>query len=329
LVCALLGVAGCSAVKGIAGDMGVPVRSIDRANELGAIESAKNAKLDPGSYVFVGKDGTPKTSFKLGEPVTGNLQATASPQQWYRKYTGDLQAQHGDVDAHLWVDAQSIAIGRLQLDIDGWSSPTNISVDLWTGDDSQMPLSEKFSRAGGWLEESLYALAADQLPNGSHEVRFELYLGASHPDAADKPPIAAGSYTLVVDDAGRKALARQTKRSPPKASKEFAAENKRVYDIVNALAEDVGAKVYVARSTSIWAVERDVFQQPIRRRIYSDVVFQKDGACSYRHNADFCQDHMGGGNYGDMYYCDQFSLFKGTPGAGLFAIPCGAASKMK
>src|SRR5690348_14407097 len=111
LVYAAFGLAGlgsyaCGAMKGIAGDMGVPVRQGERAGELAEQDAARKRDLKPGVYEFSASEGgAPRTSFRLGEPITGTLRASASPEEWYRKYTGDLaEAGRGRVLPSLFID---------------------------------------------------------------------------------------------------------------------------------------------------------------------------------------------------------------------------------
>ena len=78
LAWAAAGLVGCGMVKGVAGDMGVPVKTGDRVGELAEQQNAKNRNLAQGAFVFDAGDGTPRPAFRLGEPIVGRLQAMAS-----------------------------------------------------------------------------------------------------------------------------------------------------------------------------------------------------------------------------------------------------------
>lgn len=335
LAWAAAGLVGCGMVKGVAGDMGVPVKTGDRVGELAEQQNAKNRNLAQGAFVFDAGDGTPRPAFRLGEPIVGRLQASASAFEWYAKYTGDLDAdKEGVVVPMLFVDGHKVYHGEKSLKAEDWNTTKALELVLWDGGDKQMPLTH-FDVQGGhqWsdqsetVEERFYDEVADRLPAGEHEIRFEVHVYAGLQD--NKPPFAAGAFTLIVDDAGRKALAAQSKRVPGPPQRSYAADDRAVKELANDLAKQADAELFLARTAGTWGVELDAFQQPIRRHLTANFVYKQGGGCRWRKEARLCQDHLGGGRYGDFYYCDDYKIFEGKPGYGLYAIPCGAAAKLK
>lgn len=335
-VCAAAGMLiGCGMVKGVAGDMGVPVKTGDRVGELAEQQNAKNRNLAQGTFVFDGGDGTARTTFRLGDRIVGTLQASASPEAWYQKYSGDMNtASQGQVLPQLFVDGKKVYDGEKNLKAEEWNTAAPLKLVLWDGSDKDTPLTRFDGHSGfQWgedqrtVEERFYDEVADRLPMGEHEIRFELHIWAGQKDG--KPPFAAGAFTLIVDDAGKKALAAQSTRVPGPSPKNFAAENRAVAELAKDWAEAEGADILLARSAGTWTVEVNALQQPVRRRMIANFVFRKDGGCRWRKEARVCADHLGGGRYGDLYYCDDYKIDEGKVGTGLFAIPCGAAAKLK
>lgn len=335
--CMVLGLAagvGCSAIRGVAGDMGVPVKSIDRAGELSAESAAKNANLAPGAFVFASTvDGEPKTSFVLGEPIAGRFEQSASPEAWYQKFTGDVTpGNQGDVIPVLFIDGTEVWQGEKTLRNEQFKNADALPLQLWAGNDAKTPIGSydasdywQWSNADETLEEAFYMAVADKLPAGSHEIRIDLH--SSEGFVKQAAPIGSGSFTLVVTETGRKKLAAQSTRAVPASV--TPSEDKAIKKLVESMAKDAGARLYIVRSASTWAVERDAFQQPIRRKMGINVVFQKDSLCAWRQNVPLCQEHLGGGTYAEFRYCSTYDLFAGSAGAGIFTIPCGAASKLK